>query len=191
MTKPPTHADNHAQASSPAQGSHGVSSVDHLRFHRRHAHLAPTFGTDRFALRAEAFARFFGTPLFLGAQTLIVAAWIAINALGVAQFDLYPFILLNLAFSLQAAYAAPLILLAQTRQAARDKSQAEADAQHREALAVANEQRLAIAAHNAAQVLELLQQNTLLTAQTRELTARIEALTVEIHQRFVGQPAQP
>ncbi|KZN18668.1 MULTISPECIES: hypothetical protein [Pseudomonas] len=44
--------------------------VDHLRFHRPHAHLAPTFGTDRFALRAEAFARFFGTPTFLGAQTL-------------------------------------------------------------------------------------------------------------------------
>lgn len=191
MTKSPTHADNHAPAFAPTPGGQRAPSVDHLRFHRSHAHLAPTFGTDRFALRAEAFARFFGTPLFLGAQTLIVAAWIAINALGLAQFDLYPFILLNLAFSLQAAYAAPLILLAQTRQAARDKSHAEADAQHREALAVANEQRQAIAAHNAAQVLELLQQNTLLTAQTRELTARIEALTVEIHQRFVGQPAQP
>ena len=168
----------------------GPPRVDPLRFHRRHEHLAPTFGSDRFALQAEAFARFFGTPLFLGAQTLIVAAWISINVLGAARFDPYPFILLNLAFSLQAAYAAPLILLAQTRQAARDKSQAEADAQHREALAVANEQRLAIAAANAAQVLELLQQNTLLTAQTRELSARIEALTVEIHQRFVGQASQ-
>ncbi|WP_100409979.1 DUF1003 domain-containing protein [Acidovorax sp. 69] len=166
-------------------------SVDHLRFHRRHSHLAPTFGTDRFALRAEAFARFFGTPLFLGAQTLIVAAWISINVLGVAQFDPYPFILLNLAFSLQAAYAAPLILLAQTRQAARDKHHADADAQHREALAVASEQRQAIAAQNAAQVLELLQQNTLLTEQTRQLTARVEALTVEIHQRFVAQAARP
>jgi len=191
MTKTPTHAGTPAQTPVHTSVEHGKPPVDHLRFHRPHAHLAPTFGTDRFALRAEAFARFFGTPLFLGAQTLIVAAWIAINALGVAHFDLYPFILLNLAFSLQAAYAAPLILLAQTRQAARDKSQAEADAQHREALAVANEQRLAIAAANAAQVLELLQQNTLLTAQTRELTARIEALTVEIHQRFVGQAAQP
>ncbi|MBD9390797.1 DUF1003 domain-containing protein [Acidovorax sp. ACV01] len=162
-----------------------------MRFHRRHAHLAPTFGTDRFALRAEAFARFFGTPLFLGAQTLIVATWIFINVLGIAKFDLYPFILLNLAFSLQAAYAAPLILLAQTRQAARDKSHAEADAQHREALAIANEQRQSIAAQSAAQVLELLQQNTLLTEQTRELTARIEALTVEIHQRFVAPPVKP
>ena len=49
--------------------------VDHLRFHRAHAHLAPTFGNDKFALRAEAFARFFGTPTFLGAQTLIVVLW--------------------------------------------------------------------------------------------------------------------
>lgn len=74
--------------------------VDHLRFHRPHAHLAPTFGTDKFALRAEAFARFFGTPVFLGAQTLIVALWIFLNVSGMTHFDAYPFILLNLAFSL-------------------------------------------------------------------------------------------
>ena len=49
-----------------------AAPVDHLRFLRHHAHLAPTFGNDKFALRAEAFARFFGTPTFLGAQTLIV-----------------------------------------------------------------------------------------------------------------------
>jgi uncharacterized membrane protein len=103
----------------------GISNapIDHLRFHRPHAHLNTTFGNNAFALRAEAFARFFGTPLFLGAQTLIVAVWIGLNVWGVTQFDVYPFILLNLAFSLQAAYAAPLILLAQTRQAARDKAQ--------------------------------------------------------------------
>ena len=63
------------------------------------------------------------------------------NALGIVHFDVCPFILLNLAFSLQAAYAAPLILLAQTRQADRDKTLAEADAQHREALASACERR--------------------------------------------------
>uniref|UniRef100_UPI000F08FA07 DUF1003 domain-containing protein n=2 Tax=Pseudomonas TaxID=286 RepID=UPI000F08FA07 len=71
-----------------------AAPVDHLRFHRRHAHLAPTFGTDKFALRAEAFARFFGTPTFLGAQTLIVVLWVCLNVFGVAHFDLYPFILL-------------------------------------------------------------------------------------------------
>src|ERR1700732_2577753 len=89
----------------------------HFRFHLPHRHLSSVFGNDWFALKAEAFARFFGTPVFLVAQTLVVAVWIVLNVLGVTQFDVYPFILLNLAFSLQAAYAAPLILLAQTRQA--------------------------------------------------------------------------
>ena len=80
------------------------------RFHRPHLHLMSTFGDDWFALKAEAFARFFGTPVFLIFQTIIVAVWIAINMAGWTDFDVYPFILLNLAFSLQAAYAAPLIL---------------------------------------------------------------------------------
>ena len=159
--------------------------IDHLRFHRRHAHLTTAFGNDRFALGAEAFARFFGTPLFLGAQTAIVVAWIAVNAMGITHFDVYPFILLNLAFSLQAAYAAPLILLAQTRQAARDKTHADADAQHREALADSNEQRLSSAAQNAALVLTLLQQNTELTEHTKQLSERIEMLTIEMHKCFV------
>ncbi|CAH0160098.1 DUF1003 domain-containing protein [Pseudomonas brassicacearum] len=165
-----------------------AAPVDHLRFHRPHAHLGPTFGNDRFALRAEAFARFFGTPMFLGAQTLIVLIWISLNLLGVFHFDAYPFILLNLAFSLQAAYAAPLILLAQTRQAARDKAQAEADAQHREALAIANSERQAQAAQNTAQLLELLEQNTRLTEMTKALTERIDNLTTEMHQKVVHNP---
>lgn len=101
--------------------------VDHLRFHRPHAHLAPTFGNDTFALKAEAFARFFGTPTFLGAQTAIVVLWVVLNMTGITHFDVYPFILLNLAFSLQSAYAAPLILLAQNRQADRDRVQSEED----------------------------------------------------------------
>ncbi|MGE7956360.1 DUF1003 domain-containing protein [Pseudomonas sp. NPDC089530] len=159
--------------------------VDHLRFHRPHAHLAPTFGNDSFALKAEAFARFFGTPTFLGAQTLIVLVWVGLNLSGVTQFDVYPFILLNLAFSLQSAYAAPLILLAQTRQAARDKAQTEADAQHREAIAIANSERQLQAAQHAAQLLELLEQNTRLTEMTKQLTERIENLTSEMHQHFL------
>ena len=162
-----------------------TTPVDHLRFHRPHAHLAPTFGNDKFALRAEAFARFFGTPTFLGAQTLIVVAWVCLNLSGFTHFDAYPFILLNLAFSLQSAYAAPLILLAQTRQAARDKAQTDADAQHREALAIANSERQAEAAKNTAQLLELLEQNTRLTEMTKALTERIENLTTEMHQHFL------
>ena len=162
--------------------------IDHLRFHRPHAHLNTTFGNDAFALRAEAFARFFGTPLFLGAQTLIVAVWIGLNVWGVTQFDVYPFILLNLAFSLQAAYAAPLILLAQTRQAARDKAQADADAQHREALAQANTERQAGAAKNSAQLRALVEQNTRLTEMTKNLTERIEGLTSELHAHVCQNP---
>jgi uncharacterized membrane protein len=166
------------------------STIDHLRFHKKHAHLTPTFGNDAFALKAEAFARFFGTPTFLGAQTVIVVLWVVANMTGLVKFDVYPFILLNLAFSLQSAYAAPLILLAQTRQAARDKANADADAQHREALAVANEDRLARAAHNTAQMLELLEQNTKLTQMTKELSERIETLTADMHQHFVKKDAR-
>jgi uncharacterized membrane protein len=165
--------------------------VDHLRFHKDHAHLAPTFGNDTFALKAEAFARFFGTPTFLGAQTVLVVLWVAANMSGLVKFDVYPFILLNLAFSLQSAYAAPLILLAQTRQAARDKANADADAQHREALAVAAEDRLARAAQNTAQMLELLEQNTKLTQMTKELGERIETLTADMHQHFVKKENRP
>jgi uncharacterized membrane protein len=163
----------------------GTPGRHHFRFHLPHLHLAPVFGDDWFALKAEAFARFFGTPFFLVAQTMIVACWIGLNVIGVAKFDLYPFILLNLAFSLQAAYAAPLILLAQTRQADRDKAHAEADAQHREALATASEERQALAARQTGQLVELLQQNTELTELTRKLTERIEALTIELHGKVV------
>ncbi|MFP3851817.1 DUF1003 domain-containing protein [Pseudomonas graminis] len=170
---------------SPAEPSAAAAPADHLRFHKRHAHLAPTFGTDAFALKAEAFARFFGTPTFLGAQTFLVVLWVGANLSGLVSFDLYPFILLNLAFSLQSAYAAPLILLAQTRQAARDKASADADALHREALATANEERMARAAQNTAQMLELLEQNTRLTEMTKVLTERVEALTADMHKHFV------
>src|SRR5438105_15479482 len=155
------------------------------RFHAPHLHLQSVFGDDWFALKAEAFARFFGTPGFLIAQTVIVGIWILVNIVGLTTFDIYPFILLNLAFSLQAAYAAPLILLAQTRQADRDKMHAEADAQHREALALASEQRQALAAEQTSQLVELLRRNTELTELTKHLSERIEALTVEMHRKVV------
>jgi uncharacterized membrane protein len=161
---------------------------DHFRFHKTHLHLAPTFGSDWFALKAEAFARFFGTPTFLIGQTVIVAAWIVVNKAELADFDPYPFILLNLAFSLQAAYAAPLILLAQTRQADRDKAHADADAQHREDLAAASEQREKLAAAQTATLLELVRQNTELTAITKTLSERIETLTAEVHRRITENP---
>lgn len=164
-----------------------VTSREHyFRFHLPHVHLTSAFGNDWFGLKAERFARFFGTPTFLISQTVIVAAWITANVLGFTHFDLYPFILLNLAFSLQAAYAAPLILLAQTRQADRDKTLADADAQHREALAHASVERQEVASKQSAQILELLEQNTKLTLATQQLSERINKLTDEIHRRIAA-----
>ncbi len=169
--------------SAPVQKSE--TPTNHFRFHLPHAHLASVFGNDFFALKAEAFARFFGTPVFLVAQTVVVAAWIGLNVVGVFTFDIYPFILLNLAFSLQAAYAAPLILLAQTRQADRDKAHADADAQHREALAQASEERQSLAAQQTEQLVGLLNQNTRLTELTNTLSERIAQLTAEMHSHMV------
>jgi uncharacterized membrane protein len=160
--------------------------LHHFRFHLPHVHLSSAFGDDWFALKAEAFARFFGTPFFLVAQTVVVGAWILLNVIGVWHFDLYPFILLNLAFSLQAAYAAPLILLAQTRQADRDKVHVEADAEHREALARESAERQAITAERTGQLVELMKQNTELTEITRDLSRRIEELTAQIHQKMIA-----
>jgi uncharacterized membrane protein len=88
----------------------------------------PVYDPDAFGVLAERLARFFGTPRYIVGQTIIVVIWIAINVLAVTlRFDPYPFILLNLAFSTQAAYAAPLILLAQNRQADRDREEIERD----------------------------------------------------------------
>ena len=104
-----------------------MTSEHHHRTHHG------TFGNDRFGVLAERFARAFGTPQFIIGQTIIVALWIAANAVAIElRWDPYPFILLNLAFSTQAAYAAPLILLAQTRQAERDKARDTAAQAHRD-----------------------------------------------------------
>lgn len=87
-----------------------------------------SFDHDAVGRYSEAVARFFGTGMYLVIQTLVVIVWIIINVAVVAlRFDPYPFILLNLAFSTQAAYAAPLILLAQNRQEDRDKASVQED----------------------------------------------------------------
>jgi uncharacterized membrane protein len=83
---------------------------------------------DGFARISERIARFLGTGRFLAIQSVIVVLWIIVNVVAVSwQWDPYPFILLNLAFSTQAAYAAPLILLAQNRQDDRDRVSLEED----------------------------------------------------------------
>ncbi len=88
----------------------------------------PSYDPDAFGRLSERLARFLGTGRYLAAQTVIVLAWIALNAAAWSlRWDKYPFILLNLVFSTQAAYAAPLILLAQNRQADREKAEVERD----------------------------------------------------------------
>src|SRR2546425_11326928 len=140
------------------------SGDDPLRHLRGHAELHGAFGQDTFGKRAEALARLFGTPNYILGQTIVVIIWIALNAIAVSlRWDPYPFILLNLAFSTQAAYAAPLILLAQTRQAAHDKVHEESAARHRDYLSRKQE--------------KLLEENTALTEQVKELTEHVDALT--------------
>ena len=141
----------------------------------RHRAQHGAFGEDAFGRGAEAAARFFGTPQYIVGQTVGVALWIMANAIAVSlRWDPYPFILLNLAFSTQAAYAAPLILLAQTRQAERDKIHAEADAHHREELAQRQLER-------AADIKQLLELNT-------ELTKKVDRLTAEIYRVTCATP---
>jgi len=95
---------------------------------RRRARFGFRYDSEAFGKFAEAIARTLGTARFLAFQTVFVVLWILLNvALMTWKWDPYPFILLNLAFSTQAAYAAPLILLAQTRQENRDRAQAETD----------------------------------------------------------------
>ncbi|MDN5768726.1 MAG: DUF1003 domain-containing protein [Humibacillus sp.] len=88
-----------------------------------------TWTQETFGVVAEKFARFMGTAQFLAYMTLFIIVWITINVVGLwgLNWDPYPFILLNLFFSTQASYAAPLILLAQNRQADRDRVGLEQD----------------------------------------------------------------
>lgn len=140
------------------------------------------FGNDRFGVLAERFARFFGTPRFIIGQTVLVAAWIAANSVAFSfRWDPYPFILLNLAFSTQAAYAAPLILLAATRQAERDKVRDRALRDHHDA-------ELQLQRDFETRQLEVLgreremgEQHLQMLAQNTKLTEQIARLTSELH----------
>ena len=98
---------------------------------RRAARLqAPHYDSEAFGNFSETIARYLGTARYLVFQSVVVIGWIGWNVIfsnSEAGFDPYPFILLTLALSLQASYAAPLILLAQNRQEERDRGTAEAD----------------------------------------------------------------
>ena len=82
MTTPATPESAAAPSAEPKKHEH-----HHFRFHLPHLHLSSAFGDDWFALKAEAFARFFGTPVFLVAQTVVVGIWIIINIAGLTNFD--------------------------------------------------------------------------------------------------------
>lgn len=118
----------------------------HLRFHEKHQESAAhPFGTGFYGRFAEKVARSLGTPQFLIGQTLALIVWILLNGVilhGHDVWDVYPFILLNLMLSFQAAYAAPLILLAQNRQENRDRVTLEQD-RHRAAQTKADTEYLA------------------------------------------------
>jgi uncharacterized membrane protein len=131
------------------------------------------YDSDAFARGAESVARFLGTGRYLAVQTIIVIVWIALNAIAWAgRWDKYPFILLNLMFSTQAAYAAPLILLAQNRQTDRDKEEVERD-RDTNARALAEAEFLA---RELAAVRIMLEQK----ADREDLIAPIEQLTQAI-----------
>jgi len=148
---------------------------------RRFVHHG-TFGNDRFGVLAERFARFFGTPRFIIGQTVLVVLWIAVNAAAFSfAWDPYPFILLNLAFSTQAAYAAPLILLAQTRQAERDKDRDVAVQEHHEADLRRERKFEARQTELLRSQRTLADQHLALLAENTKLTREIVRLTIELH----------
>jgi uncharacterized membrane protein len=145
--------------------------------------MSHAFGDDRFGLIAEKTARFFGTPRYIIGQTVIVALWIVLNSVAlIHHWDPTPFIMLNLIFSTQAAYAAPLILLAQTRQADRDKL-------HSDKVEKSHSRLEHAAKSETDKILELLRSNTQLTEQDKDLTEQVAKLAQEIHTLLLRKPA--
>jgi uncharacterized membrane protein len=140
--------------------------------------------SEKFGRWAEAFARFFGTPTFIIGQTIIVFIWIGINCFAFTTFDPYPYILLNLAFSTQAAYAAPLILLAQSRQSDRDKLWSDADAKHREEVSQSLLRRQKTAAETNKKLISHMEEQSIQNALLLELIQRVEDLAAEIHSKL-------
>jgi len=105
-----------------------VRRLEDLRRPRYRRRVPIGYDPGAFGKFSERIARFLGTARFLVVQSVMVVIWISLNVFVIAlRWDPYPFILLNLMFSVQAAYAAPLILLAQNRQEDRDRHQAEID----------------------------------------------------------------
>jgi uncharacterized membrane protein len=163
-----------------------MNAQSHLRYHERHQESAAhPFGGGAYGRFAEQVARSLGTPQFLIGQSSVLIIWICLNGFilhGGTVWDVYPFILLNLMLSFQAAYAAPLILVASNRQAERDLLRADADAKHRE--------DVALKAHALLEKLvALVDQNTDITTHVHELAEEMTKLTEEVHAHVCVDPA--
>lgn len=121
----PNERENRGTPRTERQNARSVRRLDTPGENRR---WKLNLDSDVVGVYSERVARFLGTGRYLAIQTIIVIIWIFLNLVVISlRWDPYPFILLNLAFSTQAAYAAPLILLAQNRQENRDKVSLEED----------------------------------------------------------------
>jgi len=137
--------------------------------------LSVSYEAGAFGRFSEGVARNLGTARFLVVQTFLVIIWIAVNVLSIAlRWDPYPFILLNLMFSVQAAYAAPLILLAQNRQEDRDSHALEND----RAIATRTQENAEYLARELAAVRLALSN----TVTTNELRDSLDALSERMEQ---------
>jgi uncharacterized membrane protein len=142
---------------------------------RRRSHATGSY--DRFGRFAERVVRVFGLPWFLAGQTVVIIAWLIANSLGgLPHFDPYPFIFLNLVFSALAAYAAPFILLAETRQADRDRARAQAEERHHEELERRQQELLEQDKSQTQQIARLLEQDTAQTEHLAELLEQVRLL---------------
>jgi uncharacterized membrane protein len=141
--------------------------VKHAQQHRHPANVARHDKRDLGQRAADGVARAIGSWRFILIQTAVIAAWITVNAVAIAhRWDPYPFILLNLLFSTQAAYAAPVLQLSQNRQAEHDRTRAEHD-------------------------YEVNETTLTLTREVHALTTEVHALTAEMHRLAVQQAAAP
>lgn len=151
---------------------------DPLRHHR--AHRRHLFGPSVMERLAEGVADGMGSTGFLTYSTILIAAWIAVNAVGVAVFDRYPYILLNLAFSATAFYTGALVIIAQKAQAKRQRAEEEASAKHREEIAAMHQQTLDT-------IRELVRDDTPGgVGKVTDLAAQTLLLTTMLHQQLIG-----
>jgi uncharacterized membrane protein len=168
---------------SPRRRASDVARLDQPQEFRRRFVPTPSFSQETFGALSEGFARWMGTAQFLFGMTVFVTIWLAWNTFANPSLQFDPretnFTLLTLILSLQASYAAPLILLAQNRQADRDRSEVERDREM-------NSRSLADTEYLAREIVAIrlsLEQK----ADRDDLLEPIERLTSTLEQMQVGE----